>query len=409
MKNYSSITENKDILTKEYADSNFMPFSGGTFTGNVAFSSGQGHLRTDLIKSADDSKWIAEFTSAGLELGGSGYALRFYSSTRPVVANLGKELAYTSDIPAAVTESTVSSWGFTKNIGTITGIKMNGSSKGTSGVVDLGTVITDVSGKANLSGGNTFSGLQTVNAPANSSGTEQATAKFKTANGGSITFGKEGPNSGTMIRLDQKDGTCRLRFRSSATAGAMVWEQPEQGASLYVDLGKEGADKHRITFPSSAGTLALTAQIPTSSTVSGWGFTKNTGTVTSVAVKMNGTTKGTVTSSGTIDLGTVITSHQDISGLMPKSGGTFTGNISVPKTITFTDETNPFIKMRTGSTDFYFQSTSGQFGLGPTWNKATHWDANGNVTFPTVPKVGSTSLVLTSAFSLSGTTLTITI
>ena len=38
------------------------------------------------------------------------------------------------------------------------------------------------------------------------------------------------------------------------------------------------------------------------------------GTVTSVAVKMNGATKGTITSSGTIDLGTVITAHQDISG-----------------------------------------------------------------------------------------------
>lgn len=40
--------------------------------------------------------------------------------------------------------------GATANIGTITGIKMNGASKGTSGVVDLGTVITahqDISGK----------------------------------------------------------------------------------------------------------------------------------------------------------------------------------------------------------------------------------------------------------------------
>ena len=45
-------------------------------------------------------------------------------------------------IPSAVTSSTVSGWGFTKNAGTITGITMNGSSKGTSGVVDLGTVIT---------------------------------------------------------------------------------------------------------------------------------------------------------------------------------------------------------------------------------------------------------------------------
>ena len=57
-------------------------------------------------------------------------------------------------IPNEVTESTVSGWGFTKNVGTITEITMNGSSKGTSGVVDLGTVITshqDISGKENIS------------------------------------------------------------------------------------------------------------------------------------------------------------------------------------------------------------------------------------------------------------------
>lgn len=46
----------------------------------------------------------------------------------------------------------ISGLGYTTNTGTITGITMNGASKGTSGVVDLGTVITshqDISGKAN--------------------------------------------------------------------------------------------------------------------------------------------------------------------------------------------------------------------------------------------------------------------
>lgn len=53
-------------------------------------------------------------------------------------------------VPAEVTENTISGWGFTKNVGTITGITMNGTSKGTTGVVDLGTVITshqDITGK----------------------------------------------------------------------------------------------------------------------------------------------------------------------------------------------------------------------------------------------------------------------
>lgn len=60
----------------------------------------------------------------------------------------------------------------------------------------------------------------------------------------------------------------------------------------------------------------IKAKIPTkvSQLTNDSGFTTNTGTVSSVAVKMNNTTKGTVTTSGTIDLGTVITAHQDISG-----------------------------------------------------------------------------------------------
>lgn len=63
--------------------------------------------------------------------------------------------------------------------------------------------------------------------------------------------------------------------------------------------------------------------------------TANTGTVTSVAIKMNGTTKGTVTTSGTIDLGTVITAHQDISGKVDNTttvnGHALSGNVSVTK------------------------------------------------------------------------------
>ena len=76
------------------------------------------------------------------------------SSELSSVATSGSynDLTNKPTIPSEVTETTVSNWGFTKNIGTITGITMNGASKGTSGVVDLGTVITshqDISGKAN--------------------------------------------------------------------------------------------------------------------------------------------------------------------------------------------------------------------------------------------------------------------
>lgn len=72
--------------------------SGDTFTGDVIISSGKS-LKTDTIKSADGTKWIAEITAAGLEIGAQGTPLRLYSSTRPIHANANKELAYTSDIP----------------------------------------------------------------------------------------------------------------------------------------------------------------------------------------------------------------------------------------------------------------------------------------------------------------------
>ena len=87
-----------------------------------------------------------------------------YTETDPTVPSWAKaaskpsytasEVGALPDTTVIPTESTVSGWGFTKNAGTITGITMNGASKGTSGVVDLGTVITshqDISGKENTS------------------------------------------------------------------------------------------------------------------------------------------------------------------------------------------------------------------------------------------------------------------
>ena len=201
----------------------------------------------------------------------------------------------------------------------------------------------------------TITGIKTFNAPATASG-EQATTIFKTANGGQIIFGKEGPNSGTMIRLDQaKDNNgnsiCRLRFRASSTAGAMVWEQPESGSCLYYDVagvnfrgctsigfskfasaGYLYTDKNGYLQKGSAATtsnaglmsaadkskldgIAANATAVSSSTVSGWGFTKNAGTVT--AVKINGTSKNPT--NGVVDLGTVLTAHQSLAGYATQS------------------------------------------------------------------------------------------
>ena len=52
-------------------------------------------------------------------------------------------------IPSAVTESTVFGWGFTKNKGTVTGVKLNGSTyipSSSNGVVDLGSISSEGGG-----------------------------------------------------------------------------------------------------------------------------------------------------------------------------------------------------------------------------------------------------------------------
>lgn len=302
-----------------------------------------------------------------------------------------------------------------RDLGFVESIKMNNSSiePDNTGIVDLGTVITDVSEKANLSGGNIFSGLQTVNAPTNSAGTEQATVKFKTANGGSITFGKEGPNSGSMIRLDQTDGTCRLRFRSSSTAGAMVWEQPEKGAKLFVDLGKSGADYHRIEFPATDGTLALTYQIPT----------VNNGTLT---IKQNGTDVQTFSAnqSGNVTANiTVPTKASDVNALS-LDGGTINKSKTVKMDASANsnganlkwgtvNSKNPYIGYASDQTDGTFVvgsllGTNYASGLaigGGSGNLL--WKGAKVATTSDIPNISGK--LDKTAFSLSGTTLTITV
>lgn len=107
----------------------------------------------------------------------------------------------------------------------------------------------------------TITGRKTFNSPANVNGQEVATAIFKTSNGGQLIIGKEGHNSGTMLRFDQTAGTTRLQFRASATPGAMVWTQPEKGAKLYFDLTNSAGVSTRTTLDARSGTIARTSDI----------------------------------------------------------------------------------------------------------------------------------------------------
>lgn len=124
--NYNDLS-NKPTIPSEVTESTV---SGWGFTKNTGtYSKPSGGIpKTDLASAVQTS------------LGKADTALQSISSS-DVTSALGYT-PYNSTNPN----------GYTSNVGTITGITMNGASKGTSGVVDLGTVITshqDISGKAN--------------------------------------------------------------------------------------------------------------------------------------------------------------------------------------------------------------------------------------------------------------------
>ena len=205
-------------------------------------------------------------------------------------------------VPTKVSDLTNDS-GFTSNTGTITGIKMNGASKGTSGVVDLGTVITSLDGYATQSWVEGKGYKTTDNDTKTTAGSSNKTGtKLLIVGATSTTTGTTYTNSNCYVGTDNclySGGTKVLTSHQDISGKA-----DKSSLSTVATSGSYNDLTDKPTIPSAV----------TSSTVSGWGFTKNAGTVT--GVKINGSTKSP--SSGVVDLGTVLTSHQDISGKQDK-------------------------------------------------------------------------------------------
>ena len=147
-----------------------------------------------------------------------------------------------------------------------------------------------------------------------------------------------------------------------------------------------------ITFNGSAvpvtnKTAAITANIPaavTESTVSGWGFTKNTGTLTGVT--FNGTaatisngvaaitaTIPSVTTSTALNDGKLLTNGIDVNTKI--RGAVFAAssaaNADSSSSLGFnTASTNPYIFLKQGGNTWYCQAYSGNFYFGPSYQSA---------------------------------------
>ena len=234
--------------------------------------------------------------------------------------------------------------GYTANVGTITGITMNGVSKGTSGNVDLGTVITehqslagyaqtadlatvattgsytDLTDKPNLFSGdyNDLTNKPTIpDAQINSDWTE--------ADSSSKAYIQNKPNLATVAttgNYSDLNGTPSLA--TVATSGdyddltnkptipaAQVQSDWNQSDNSSVDFIKNKPTLATVATTGDYDDLTNKPTIPTVPTnVSAFtndaGYTTNTGTITGIT--MNGASKGT---SGVVDLGTVVTDKSD--------------------------------------------------------------------------------------------------
>ena len=437
------IKDAKDIKTSEliyfrgHAGATFM--SDGRTVEDAINNISIGDLtnvatKTDL-ESKQDIITDLDTIRAGATLGSTA----IQPSTLATVATSGSynDLSNKPTIPSAVTESTVSGWGFTKNTGTyskpstgipksdlasdiqtslgkadtalqsyteqykgtVTGVKINGTTKNpTSGVVDLGTVITshqDISGKQDklVSGTN----IKTIN------GTSILGSGNITIEGGSQVdlseYAKKSeiPTKTSQLTNDSGFFTTEDTDGSVEDVGDTITQEQLDSALLekqdvILDLAtiRSGASKGATAVqPSNLATVATSGSYTdltnkptevTDTTVSNWGYTKNAGTITGVSangtsvatsgvanipaastskygvtklssstsststslaatasavkaaydlaasktdnigtvtgVKINGSTKNPT--SGVVDLGTVLTTHQDISGKQDK-------------------------------------------------------------------------------------------
>ncbi len=141
----SSIASNTGTFQGTFSSIAQLP-SSGVSTNDYAFvttTDANNNTVYDRYK-YNGVQWVFEYS-----LNNSSFTAAQWSAINSGVTS-GKVSGYDdhlADVDIHITSAERTAWNAkTSNLGTITGITMNGVSKGTSGVVDLGTVITDLTG-----------------------------------------------------------------------------------------------------------------------------------------------------------------------------------------------------------------------------------------------------------------------
>lgn len=219
--------------------------------------------------------------------------------TLAAVATSGNynDLSNKPSIPSAVTESTISGWGFTKNTGTY--------SKPSGGIPK-----SDLASAVQISLGKADTALQTEKYTGTYSKPSGGIPKSDLASSVQTSLGKADTALQSYTETDPTvPSWAKAASKPTYTAsevGAVPTTRKVNGKALSTDITLSASD---------VSALPNTTVIPTkvSQLTNDSNFTSNTGTITGIT--MNGASKGT---SGVVNLGTVITAHQDISGKQDK-------------------------------------------------------------------------------------------
>ena len=279
----------------------------------------------------------------------------------PVTSVNGQTGAVTLTIPDAVTESTVAGWGFTKNTGTLT--TETQLSKGTA--TGTGNAVTDINvsnHQITLVKGATYATQEDINESI-SNLVNSAPATLDTLNELATALGND-PNFATTVatQIGEKYTKPSTGIPASDLAAGVIPTVPVQSVN-----GQTGAVTINVgvtSFNGSTGAVTYTAPVTSvngqtgavtvkANVQSDWNATTGDAVIlnkptiptvndSTVTLTMNGNTVGTFTlnKSGntTIDLGTVLTSHQSIKTVNNESLlGTGNVNISGLPTVTSAD------------------------------------------------------------------------
>ena len=262
--------------------------------------------------------------------------------------------ALSADITLSASDVGVNETAFPglKKTGTITEIKMNGNSKGTSGVVDLGTVITSSDNLAKLDTENTFTAKQTINSgygtvSLKTQGYVEINASWLSGNLGGLLGIKRDDTSGRIyavatknlglvsaIRINnstkQPDGDCVVDLGTVLTTHQTIKtlktnnDTAQEVSASEAISGSGTINLHKVAKTGSYNDLLNKPTIPTDTGATSVEVTGTGNAVT--AASYNATNRKLTLTKGS----TFLTSHQDISGKANLAGNnTFTGGQTI--------------------------------------------------------------------------------